>query len=65
MKNTVKWIIIAVLLVGILAGATALYDKYSSEFDNSNLVRKVAQDGISVLTTDTCTARPWRATWLQ
>lgn len=38
MKNTVKWIIIAVLLVGILVGATVLYDKYSSEFDDSNLV---------------------------
>ena len=38
MKNIVKWLIIAVLLVGILAGATALYNKYSSEFDNSNLV---------------------------
>ena len=38
MKNIVKWIIIAVLLVGILAGATVLYDKYSSEFDNSNLI---------------------------
>ena len=38
MKNIVKWIIIAVLLVGILAGATVLYNKYSSEFDNSNLI---------------------------
>ena len=38
MKNIVKWLIIAVLLVGILAGATTLYNKYSSEFDNSNLI---------------------------
>lgn len=38
MKNTVKWLVIAVLLVGIIAGATALYNKYSSEFDNSNLI---------------------------
>ena len=28
MKNTIKWIIIAVLLVGLLAGATVLYNKY-------------------------------------
>lgn len=36
MKNTVKWIIIAVLLVGLLAGATALYNKYSEEFNMNN-----------------------------
>ncbi len=36
MKNTVKWIIIAVLLVGILVGATALYNKYSEEFNMNN-----------------------------
>ena len=40
MKNTVKWIIIAVLLVGLLAGATALYNKYSEEFDMSNQVQQ-------------------------
>jgi thiol-disulfide isomerase/thioredoxin len=34
MKNTVKWIIIAVLLVGILAGAMTLYNKYSAEYLN-------------------------------
>lgn len=38
MKNTVKWIIVAILLVGILAGATALYNKYSSEFDDSGMI---------------------------
>lgn len=36
MKNKVKWIIIAVLLVGILVGATALYNKYSEEFNMNN-----------------------------
>lgn len=36
MKNTVKWIIIAVLLVGLLAGATVLYNKYSEEFNMNN-----------------------------
>lgn len=50
MKNTVKWIIIAVLLVGLLTGATALYNKYSSEFDNNSLVdnettESIKQDG--------------------
>ncbi len=39
MKNTVKWIIIAVLLVGLLAGATALYNKYSEEFNMNNQVQ--------------------------
>ena len=40
MKNTVKWIIIAVLLVGLLAGATALYNKYSEEFNMNNQVQQ-------------------------
>lgn len=40
MKNIVKWIIIAVLLVGLLAGATALYNKYSEEFDMNNQVQQ-------------------------
>ena len=34
MKNTVKWIIIATLLVGILAGSMFLYDKYGDEYLN-------------------------------
>ncbi len=34
MKNTVKWIIIAVLLVGILAISMFLYDKYGDEYLN-------------------------------
>lgn len=38
MKNAVKWIIIAVLLVGILAGATVMYDKYSEEYDMNNQI---------------------------
>lgn len=40
MKNIVKWLIIAVLLVGIIAGATALYNKYSEEFDMNNQVQQ-------------------------
>lgn len=34
MKNTVKWIIIALLLVGVLAGSMFLYDKYGDEYLN-------------------------------
>ena len=34
MKNTIKWIIIAVLLVGILAGSMFLYNKYGDEYLN-------------------------------
>ena len=34
MRNQVKWIIIAVLLVGILAGSMFLYNKYSDEYLN-------------------------------
>ena len=33
MKNTVKWLVIAVLLVGLLAGSMFLYNKYSEEYD--------------------------------
>lgn len=40
MKNTIKWIIIAVLLVGLLAGATALYNKYSDDFNMNNQVQQ-------------------------
>ena len=34
MKNSVKWIIIALLLVGILAGSMFLYNKYGDEYLN-------------------------------
>ena len=47
MKNTVKWIIIAALLVGILAGSMFLYDKYGDEYLNQG----TGQSTIS--TTDT------------
>ena len=40
MKNIVKWLIIAVLLVGIIAGASVLYNKYSEEFDMNNQVQQ-------------------------
>ncbi len=36
MKNTVKWIVIALLLVGVIAGALFLYNKYSEEFNMNN-----------------------------
>ena len=47
MENTVKWIIIATLLVGILAGSMFLYDKYGDEYLNQG----TGQSTIS--TTDT------------
>ncbi len=47
MKNTVKWIIIAVLLVGLLAGATALYNKYSEEFNMNNQIQNEETAGDS------------------
>ena len=31
MKNKFKWVIIAVILVGVIAGATFLYNKYSKD----------------------------------
>ncbi len=34
MKNTVRWLIIALLLVGILAGSMFLYNKYGDEYLN-------------------------------
>lgn len=34
MKNSVKWIIITLLLVGILAGSKFLYNKYGDEYLN-------------------------------
>ena len=48
MKNKVRWIVlvgIAVLLVGIIAGATVLYDKLSEGYDGNRLVQNSqAQD---------------------
>lgn len=38
MKKTVKWIMIAVLLVGIIAGAMFLYNKLNSDYDGNNLM---------------------------
>ena len=37
MKNTVKWIVIAALLVAILAGSMFLYDKYGDEYLNQGV----------------------------
>ncbi len=36
MKNTVKWMAIALVLVGVLAGAMFLYNKYSEDFNMNN-----------------------------
>ena len=53
MKNIVKWIIIAVLLVGILAGATTLYNRYSSEFDNSSLIDNETTESTEAVISET------------
>jgi peroxiredoxin len=37
MKNTIKLLIIAILLVGILAGSMFLYDKYGDEYLNQDV----------------------------
>lgn len=35
MKNTIKWLLIALLLVGITLGASLLYKKLSKEYDST------------------------------
>ncbi len=49
MKNSIKWIIVAVLLVGIIAGAGALYNKYSEKFyiDNQNQQEQTSDTELS------------------
>ena len=38
MKKKLSWIIIAVLLVGLIGGASVLYNKYSTEVENERLM---------------------------
>jgi len=38
MKNTIKWIIIAVLLVAVITVAAVLYNKYSDDYTGNNLI---------------------------
>ena len=38
MKNTIAWIVAAVLLVGLIAGAGIVYDNYMEENRPSNIV---------------------------
>lgn len=38
MKKKLSWIIIAVLLVGLIGGASVLYNKYSAEVENERLM---------------------------
>lgn len=42
MKNTIKWFIIAVLLVGILAGSMFLYNKYGDEYLNQDAGQQIS-----------------------
>lgn len=44
MKNGLKWGLLALLLVGILAGAGVLYNKYSKDFGGNNLVQNTATE---------------------
>ena len=43
MKNSVKWIIIAVVLVGVIAGASILYNKFSDEYELPQPVQTTAE----------------------
>ena len=45
MKNTVKWVIIAVVLVGVIAGASVLYNKFSEDYIIESPVQTTAQSG--------------------
>lgn len=46
MKKTVKWIIVAVLLALIIAGATLLYNRLSKDYSGNNLMSESqTQDG--------------------
>lgn len=45
MKNTVKWVIIAVVLVGVIAGASVLYNKFSEDYIIGSPVQTTAQSG--------------------
>ena len=45
MKNTVKWVIIAVVLVGVIAGASVLYNKFSEDYTIESPVQTTAQSG--------------------
>ena len=38
MKNSIKWIIIAIALVGLIGGASVLYNNLSEDYKSENLV---------------------------
>lgn len=44
MKNSVKWIIIAVVLVGVIAGASVLYNKFSDDYVITPPVQTTAEN---------------------
>ena len=44
MKNSVKWIIIAVVLVGVIAGASVLYNKFSDDYFITPPVQTTAEN---------------------
>lgn len=43
MKDILKWIIIAVLLVAVVAGAAILYERLSKEYGGNNLIENTPQ----------------------
>jgi len=45
MKNTIKWVIIAVVLVGVIAGASVLYNKFSKDYIIESPVHTTVQSG--------------------
>ena len=47
MKNSVKWIIIAVVLVGVIAGASVLYNKFSDDYVITPPVQTTAENAPS------------------
>ena len=42
MKNIVKWLLIAVVLVGVIVGAKVLYDNLSEQYNNENIAQTEA-----------------------
>lgn len=45
MKNIIKWILIALLLIGIIAGATLLYNNLSREYGGENISQSGKSEG--------------------
>ena len=44
MKNTIKWILTALLLVGLIVGATLLYNKLGADYIGNNIMTNETQE---------------------